>query len=62
MPWFDGYETMNTKDMTHQRQSKGKAGATVTVAASMMLTMKKEEFLATDLMIVQNAVQSVILC
>ena len=30
---FDNYENTNTKDMTHQRWSKGKAGATVTVAA-----------------------------
>ena len=43
---FDGYESMNTKDMTHQRRSKGKAGATVTVAANMTTTMKKEQFLA----------------
>ncbi len=35
-----------TKDMTHQRRSKGKAGATVTVAANMTTTMKKEQFLA----------------
>ena len=43
---FDGYENMNTKDMTHQRRSKGKAGATVTVAANMTTTMKKDQFLA----------------
>lgn len=43
---FDGYEHTNTKDMTHQRRSKGKAGATVTVAASMITTMKKDQFLA----------------
>ena len=42
---FDGYENMNTKDMTHQRRSKGKAGATVTVAANMTTTMK-DQFLA----------------
>ena len=43
---FDGYENMNTKDMTHQRRSKGKAGATVKVAANMTTTMKKDQFLA----------------
>ncbi len=43
---FDGYESMNTKDMTHQRRSKGKAGATVTVASNMTTTMKKDQFLA----------------
>ena len=32
---FDSYENMNTEDMTHQRQSKGKADATVKVAANM---------------------------
>ena len=37
---FDGYENMNTKDMTNQRWSKGKAGATVTVATNMTTTMK----------------------
>ena len=41
---FDDYENMNTKDMTNQRQSKGKAGATVTVAANMTTTMKKDYF------------------
>ena len=39
---FDSYENMNTKDMTHQRQSKGKAGATVTVAANMTITTNEE--------------------
>ena len=39
---FDGYENMNTKDMTHQRQSKGKAGATATVAANMTITTNEE--------------------
>ena len=32
--------------MTHQRQSKGKAGATMTVAANMTTTMKKDQFLS----------------
>ena len=39
---------MNTKDMTHQRWSKGKAGTTVTVAANMTTTMKKDHFLANQ--------------
>ena len=43
---FDSYVNMNIKDMTHQRQSKGKAGATVTVAANMTITMKKDQFLS----------------
>ena len=47
---FDGYENMNTKDMTHQRQSKGKAGATVTVATNMTTTTKKDQFWPTERM------------
>ena len=43
---FDGYESTNTKDMTHQRQTKGNAGTTVTFTADMPITMKKEQFLA----------------
>ena len=43
---FNGYENMNTKGMTHQRRSKGKAGATVTVAANMTTTMNKDQILA----------------
>ena len=42
---FDGYKNMNTKDMTHQRWLKGKAGVTVTVAANMTTTMNKDQFL-----------------
>ncbi len=42
---FDGYESTNTKDMTHQRRLKGKAGATVTVASNMTTIMKKDQFL-----------------
>ena len=38
---FDSYENMSTKDMTHQRRSKGKAGATVMVATNITTTMKK---------------------
>jgi len=45
---FDGFENMNTKCMTHQRRSKGKASATVTVAANMTTTMKKDWFLANQ--------------
>ena len=33
--------------MTHQRWSKGKAGATVTVAANMTTTMKNDHILAS---------------
>ena len=43
---FDGYESTNTKDMTHQRRAKGNAGTTVTFTADMPITMKKEQFLA----------------
>ena len=43
---FDGY--INTKCMTHQRRSKGKASITVTVAANMTTTIKKDQFLANQ--------------
>ena len=43
---FDGYASTNTKDMTHQRRSKGNAGTTVTFTADTPVTMKKEQFLA----------------
>ena len=43
---FDGYESCNTKDMTHQRRSKGKLGTTVTFTADMIVTVQKEQFLA----------------
>lgn len=43
---FDGYESTNTKDITHLRRSKGNAGITVTFTADMNLTMKKELFLS----------------
>ena len=43
---FDGYECTNTKDMTHQRRSKGNTGTTVTFTADTPVTMKKEQFLA----------------
>jgi len=45
---FDGYENMNTKHVTHQRRSKGKASATVTVTANMTTTIKKDQFLANQ--------------
>ena len=45
---FDGYENMSTKDMTHWRRSKGKARGTMMVAASMITTMKKDQFLANQ--------------
>ena len=45
---FDSYENMNTKGMTHQRWSKGKAGATVTAAANMTTTMKMVQFFANQ--------------
>ena len=43
---FHGYASTNTKDMTHQRRSKGNAGTTVTSIADKRVTMKKEQFLA----------------
>ena len=43
---FDGYGDSSTKDMTHQRRSKGKKGATVTLAEDMCLTMPKDQFLS----------------
>ena len=45
---FDGCESSNTKDMTHQRWARGNAGATVTFTADMPITMKKEQFLANQ--------------
>ena len=43
---FDGYDGKSTKDMTHQRRTKGQAGVTVTFISDMQLTMKKDRFLA----------------
>ena len=40
---FDGYDGKSTKDMTHQRRTKGQA---VTFTSDMQLTMKKDRFLA----------------
>jgi len=45
---FDGYENVSTKDVTHQRRSKGKASVTVAVLANMTTTMKKKQFLASQ--------------
>ena len=43
---FDAYQSKSTKDMTHQRRTKGQAVATVTFTESMHLTMRKDWFLA----------------
>ena len=43
---FDGYGGTSTKDMTHQRRTKGHRGVTVTFTEDMHLTMKKMHFLA----------------
>ena len=43
---LDGYDSTNTKDMPHQRWSKGNADTTVTFTADTPVTMKKEPFLA----------------
>ena len=43
---FDGYDGKSTKDMTHQRRTKGQPGVTVTFTSDMQLTMKKDLFLA----------------
>ena len=43
---FDGFDHANTKDMTHQRRSKGNAGTTVTFPGDTPVTMKKDQFLA----------------
>jgi hypothetical protein len=43
---FDGYNHPTTKNMTHQRRSAGKVGATVSFEDGMKVTMKKDAFLA----------------
>ena len=45
---FDGYNSLTTKNITHQRRSAGKVSATVrvTFVQSMKVTMKRELFLA----------------
>ena len=45
---FDGYNQSSTKDMVHQRRSKGKTGVVVTFTDEMKLTMKKETFLTNN--------------
>ena len=37
---------LRANPMTHQRQTKGQGGATVTFTESMHLTMRKDQFLA----------------
>ena len=44
---FDGYGERSMKDMTHQRQSIGQTGVTVSFTEEMQLTMKKTNFLVT---------------
>ena len=41
---FDGYEGTSTKDINHQKRSKGKAGTTVTFTEDMRTT-EKDQFL-----------------
>lgn len=43
---FDSYQGKSTKDMTHQRRTKGKTGTIATFTESMHLTMRKDQFLA----------------
>ena len=43
---FDSYRGKSTKDMTHQRRTKGQAGAMVTFTENMHLTTRKYHFLA----------------
>ena len=43
---FDSYRGKSTKDMTHQRRTKGQTGAMVTFTENMHLTMRKDQFLA----------------
>ena len=45
---FDGYDELSTKNMTHQRRASGKAGATVTFTEDMIVTLKKDNFLANS--------------
>ena len=43
---FDGYEGLSTKDMTHQRRSKGWTGPNVTFTEDMAVSIRKDQFLA----------------
>ena len=45
---FDGYSESSTKDMVHQRRTKGHAGVTVTFTEDMKLSMRKANFLANS--------------
>ena len=45
---FDGYDSISTKDMTHQRRAKGRIGPTVTFTEDMAITLQKEQFLANS--------------
>ena len=45
---FDGYDSISTKDMTHQRRAKGRIGPTVTFTEDMAITVQKEQFLANS--------------
>ncbi len=42
---YDGYEGISIKDMTHQRRTRGIAGATVAFTEDMNAFMKKGHFL-----------------
>ena len=42
----DAMMAIRANPMTHQRQTKGQGGATVTFTESMHLTMRKDQFLA----------------
>ena len=46
---FDGCGGTLTKDLTHQRQTKGKVGETVTFEEDMHIMMTKEQFLANNM-------------
>ena len=43
---FDGYEGLSTKDMTHQRRTKGRTGPNVTFTEDMTVSIRKDQFLA----------------
>ena len=45
---FDGYDCPTTKNMTQQRRSSGKVGATVSFEVNMKITMKRDVFLANS--------------
>ena len=46
--WFDGYDGISTKNMTHHRRAAGKARATVTFMEDLIVTLKKDNFLANS--------------